>query len=306
MYLDYYGKKWFKGNLHTHTSRLGGYYPPEEVINRYRYEKYDFLAITDHEYASETVEYEDFLLLSGCEYGLLNQMENHGKTYKFVTDINGIGFIAPPELPQEQIRTHQAVIDAIHAKDGLAIFCHPILYHNTPEHVWLANGYDGIEIFNSTSDFKFHNQGYSGDFVDMLAREGLYIPVLAVDDTHYFFGEEFNGFVMVQAENLNRDSIIKSMRERKFFASQGPWVYTRFEDDTLIVECTPATQIRVLTNLLCYSGKEGDRLTSARFILNDKAYYDKVYYYRVEVTDKNGKSAWTHPIPVAIEDDSKK
>ena len=39
---------WYKGNLHTHTTRSDGHFDPEEVVRRYREADYDFLALTDH------------------------------------------------------------------------------------------------------------------------------------------------------------------------------------------------------------------------------------------------------------------
>ena len=41
------GRFW-RGNLHTHSTNSDGVLPPEEVCRRYRAEGYDFLALTDH------------------------------------------------------------------------------------------------------------------------------------------------------------------------------------------------------------------------------------------------------------------
>ena len=41
------GRFW-RGNLHTHSTRSDGVLPPAEVCRRYRAEGYDFLALTDH------------------------------------------------------------------------------------------------------------------------------------------------------------------------------------------------------------------------------------------------------------------
>ena len=41
------GQFW-RGNLHTHSTRSDGVLPPEEVCRRYKAEGYDFLALTDH------------------------------------------------------------------------------------------------------------------------------------------------------------------------------------------------------------------------------------------------------------------
>ena len=44
---DLPGRFW-RGNLHTHSTLSDGVLSPEEVCRRYRDEGYDFLALTDH------------------------------------------------------------------------------------------------------------------------------------------------------------------------------------------------------------------------------------------------------------------
>lgn len=40
--------KWFRGNLHTHTTLSDGRYTPERAAALYRDAGYDFIALTDH------------------------------------------------------------------------------------------------------------------------------------------------------------------------------------------------------------------------------------------------------------------
>ena len=40
--------RFFRGNLHTHSTLSDGRLEPEEVCRRYRAEGYDFIALTDH------------------------------------------------------------------------------------------------------------------------------------------------------------------------------------------------------------------------------------------------------------------
>ncbi|MDP1620329.1 MAG: PHP domain-containing protein, partial [bacterium] len=42
-----HGRFW-RGNLHTHSTRSDGVLAPEEVCRRYKAEGYDFIALTDH------------------------------------------------------------------------------------------------------------------------------------------------------------------------------------------------------------------------------------------------------------------
>ena len=48
-------KRWFRGNLHTHTLNSDGDSTPSEVTSWYREHKYQFLVLTDHNYLT-TVE----------------------------------------------------------------------------------------------------------------------------------------------------------------------------------------------------------------------------------------------------------
>ena len=68
MYLDQDGKRWFRGNLHTHSTVSDGLKTPDEVIRIYRNEGYDFLAFTDHWKPSGSGEKDGLLLIPGCEY----------------------------------------------------------------------------------------------------------------------------------------------------------------------------------------------------------------------------------------------
>ena len=62
-------KRFYKGNLHTHTTNSDGRKDPADVIDLYQTAGYDFLAITDH--WKMTVEkptfYKNMLLLPGIE-----------------------------------------------------------------------------------------------------------------------------------------------------------------------------------------------------------------------------------------------
>jgi len=40
--------RWYKGNLHTHTTNSDGALPPEDIAKQYMMKDYAFLCITDH------------------------------------------------------------------------------------------------------------------------------------------------------------------------------------------------------------------------------------------------------------------
>ena len=65
MQIDKQGVRWYKGNLHTHTTRSDGRKSPEEVADLYREQGYDFLALTDHWVLSQERQEEGMLLPIG-------------------------------------------------------------------------------------------------------------------------------------------------------------------------------------------------------------------------------------------------
>ena len=61
-------KRFYKGNLHTHTTRSDGRKSPEDVMALYAANGYDFLALTDHWKVGSEAKYENMLVLPGVEY----------------------------------------------------------------------------------------------------------------------------------------------------------------------------------------------------------------------------------------------
>ena len=71
------GKNWYKGNLHTHTSKSDGVLEPDRVIAKYKSQNYSFLSITDHDIYSDYTDQNDeyFMLIPGGEFGINKKQE---------------------------------------------------------------------------------------------------------------------------------------------------------------------------------------------------------------------------------------
>ncbi|MEG2860151.1 MAG: hypothetical protein RSA12_09670, partial [Clostridia bacterium] len=65
----------FKGNLHTHTTRSDGKMSPEDVMALYRAHGYDFLALTDHWHVGQAGIFEGLLLLAGIELDVMMETQ---------------------------------------------------------------------------------------------------------------------------------------------------------------------------------------------------------------------------------------
>ena len=291
MIVDQSGKKWWKGNLHTHTTVSDGAKDPQEVLQLYRQAGYDFLALTDHWKPSDTVEEKDFLLLSGCEYNV-GESDVRWGVYHLV----GIGFTQLPQLTFAPYLEPQTIIDEVHRCGGLVNLAHPAWSLNGPEHILKLSHIDLCEIYNTTSAIPWNVRPYSGYFIDLMAAKGRFLPCIAADDAHHYDGDETKSYIMVQAESLTRDAILDGLRSGKFYATQGPTLQMEKRGKVLHITCSPVQQI------LCFSDaiwsphrvKRGTDLTEMDYPIMENL----ESFVRVEVTDAQGRSAWSSPIPL--------
>lgn len=297
MYTDAQGRKWFKGNLHTHTTESDGKVSPEECFALYKSKGYDFLARTDHWKVSDAGEYEGMLLLSGCEYDFGSDPAEG------VYHIVALGMEADPGLTRDM--TPGEAVERIHANGGLANIAHPAWSLDTPEQILrYGNIFDMTEIYNSVSGLPRNARPYSGIIVDMLASHGYCLPLIADDDVHFYVPgyDACRSFIMVEAEECTRASILAAIQAKRFYATQGPELYVHVEraadgkDGKIIVDCSPVCEIVYLSNAVWNNHRadiapDGERLTHGEYVPggNDR-------YVRIEVRDAAGNMAWSQII----------
>ncbi len=146
MYQDREGKKWWKGNLHAHTTKSDGKVSPKEAQRRYQEAGYDFLAITDHWHLSRNGHEKNMLLLSGIE---LDTMKNG------CWHIVGIGLEQMPDAERGQ--SAQELIDTVRAAKGLAILAHPAWSLEQPQDIAELEGLSGVQkSIIRYLDFRIH------------------------------------------------------------------------------------------------------------------------------------------------------
>ena len=203
MIKDMFGNVRYKIGLHIHTTISDGRVSPEESARIYKEAGFDAIAITDHwKYHGED-EISGLKIISGCEYNL-----GGGDTSDCVMHIVGIGMDYNPEIDMKTA-TRQSVIDAINNAHGLAVLAHPAWSLNSPRHALELNGFGATEIYNTVSECGQSDRAYSGYFVDLMSNQGVYYPLLATDDTHYYEGDdETKAFIMLKADSLQTNVIL--------------------------------------------------------------------------------------------------
>ncbi len=284
MKIDKSGRRWYKGNLHTHTTRSDGRLIPEAVVSLYREKGYDFLALTDHWSLSRTEEREDILLLSGCEYDVGATVQEG------IYHIVGIGMESPPALRRSPSLTAQKIIDGIRAVGGIAILAHPAWSLNRPEEAAKLTDLAGTEIYNSVSGLPWNVRPYSGAFVDQMASRGVFLNCMAADDAHFYQGDETLSYLMVRAEEHSPAALLDALRRGDFYATQGPEFSLRQEGIRILVDCTPVKSVAFFTDTVW----AGDRATCGEAVTHAEYRIKPTdTFVRVELTDSQGKQAWS-------------
>lgn len=295
MYIDKYGNKWYKGNLHTHTTVTDGLKSPADTKALYRSLGYDFIALTDHFKYGEGSETDPsgLLLLSGAEYDYGGDDSASG-----VYHIVGIGTENDPKL--ERGAKPQEMIDRINECGGLAVLAHPAWSLNTYDMIMNLHGIFATEIYNSLSGFPRNNRPYSGLVVDELAARGYVLPLIADDDTHFHCGEVGMSYIMVNIGDkpLNRENLMSALRAGRFIATQGPFFRVWRDDDEIIVESeTPMSAVTFATNRPWEGNRnviaDGAPIYEARFIIHP---HDT--FVRAEIIGADGKMGFAKIIEV--------
>ena len=281
--------QWYKGNLHTHTNLSDGQMSPADCIEIYKKEGYDFIAITDHKKFFKGFNQKEFMVISSTEFDV-NDYET-----KRAYHITGIGLKS--EIIQKKEFSPQNIIDAINKNGGIAIIAHPawsLLKHD--DLIELLN-YEGIEIWNTVSEFP-SGRGNSINYADVLGSKGRYPLLFAVDDTHFYTDDLFGGYIMVNCFSLDSEAILNSIKQGKFYCSQGPEIkQISITNGIISVETSPVDRILFLSDTFYCS----DRLTKSDLepvCYGEYSVKSTDSYVRIECIDKNNKRAWSQLLRV--------
>lgn len=285
-------KPFYRGNLHTHTNNTDGQRAPEEVLDLYKANGYDFIALTDH--WKRTVEggaylRDGMLVLPGIEldYTLPAQ----------VVHIVGVG-VDESILNEPRHNGIQSGIDAIRKAGGRAILGHPAWSLNTPEMIASMRNLTAAEIYNTVSGAPWNgDRADSTGILDVAAANGNLLNTVAADDAHFYNGDACASWIMLQADELTQESVLAALDKGAYYATRGP----RFEqievtEEEVRVRCSEVQQVIFHTNRFYAHGRTvtGEKLTEAAF---KRAPADR--FMRIILIDENGKRAWCNPIVLA-------
>lgn len=320
-------KRYFKTNLHTHSTNSDGRHTPEEVKEIYKSRGYQILALTDHEKFIPHPELNDndFLALNSYELSINEAKPNKkGKCYHFnlisKNEENPLQFSVPAEAgqiweseekqllfnyPKERqysVEYANRFIAAANKMGFLVTYNHPTWSQQEhPDYIGLK-GLWGMEVYNHTCVCLGYEENNERVYQDLLGQDNRLLPV-AADDFHNFqHGNPAGGWIMVGAEQLEYAAVIKALEQGDFYASTGPEIHSLQLDGTVLtMRCSEAASVFIRSHrrqAIRFLPAEGKPLTEITFDIApwlEKWNEDErdSSFIRLTVTDKSGNKAYT-------------
>jgi hypothetical protein len=294
--------KFFRGNLHTHSTASDGALDPGEVCRRYAEAGYDFLCLSDHFVGlygypvTDTTGHRTncFTTILGAEMHT-GAMKN-GEIWHILAV--GLPPSFAPSTQHDFIATDEsesapAIARRCAEAGAFVAIAHPEWNGMTPDDARMIESADAVEIYNHGCHVE-SDRGYGVAVYDTLLSEGRRLTVCATDDAHFHGPDHFGGWVMVKAAANEPTALLAALKAGEYYASTGPELHDmRIEDDVVVVECSPANSIIAVGANSASKVAHGDGLTRAELPLER---FRKDGWVRAAVQDAAGKRAWSNPI----------
>jgi hypothetical protein len=287
------GKFW-RGNIHTHSTRSDGVLDPGEVCRRYREAGYDFLCLSDHflkRYGfpiTDTRPYRtnSFTTIYGAE--IHAPANSHGEVWHILAaglpedfaptgdDEDGIALASRAKAAGAFVGIAHPQWSSLTIEDGRAMAAHA----------------HAVEIFNTSCDVECARP--DGTYLlDQLLNEGHRLTAYAADDAHFRQPDAFAGWMMVKAETNEPQALVAAMKRGDVYSSQGPVIHEFSVDGGEVhVACSPAVNAALVGRGTRAVNISAGELTSARLPIEKF----KGDWFRLVVADDAGKLAWTNPV----------
>jgi len=288
--------RFYRGNLHGHSTNSDGAWRPAEYCRQYRQNGYDFVALTDHCTEShgfdisDTREYrdDDFTTLIGAELHP-GQIES-GSPWHLLA----VGIPLDFETRREG-DTGASVARRAMAAGAFLAATHPNWYAFSVADFETLDAAHAVECYNGAAD-SASDRGYSWHYIDLLLHRGHRVAAIAVDDVHASgeYSDFMRGWVYVKAEALTPEALLRALKAGHYYSSTGAQLHNveLRGRAKLVVECSPARQILVTGEGAGALRISGEGLRGAEFDLSEV----ESRWLRVTVRDEAGGRAWTHPV----------
>ena len=280
--------QWLRGNLHLHTTVSDGELEPQQAVDGYHEQGYDFLSITDHNTVVDVDALDDrgMTLLPGIE--IAPRGAELGQT------IHTVGSGASQQWEKIEDEPAQETWDRLAAITQVRFVAHPSWSSLTYADILPVEQIHGVEVFNTTCH-RGVGRGLSEVQWDDVTARGKSLFGLAVDDAHCHYNDLYGGWIMLRAQEQSREAIYAALLAGNFYATQGPQIESvQIDGLTVRVECSPCVEALAVCPMpgrgsTCWrAGVGGTEVTNFEFDLKPSS--DPV---RISVGDAQGRRAWT-------------
>ena len=318
-------EKYFKTNLHTHSTISDGIIDRREVKERYKAAGYSVLALTDHNviYDHSDMNDPDFLMLTGIEVNhnsdtyrprfdgkvyhfnlIAKDPTNTWTPHKILKKYPGaVGFEEGMTCEHMDmsysVEAANAMIAKANEKGFLVMYNHPTWSCQTWDDYAPLKGLWGMELRNTECCMLGYDENNFRVYKDLLKAGNRVFP-LGTDDMHYprSLGKSW---IMLGASALNYRSVMEALENGDFYMSCGPEITGLYvEDNVLKVTCSEAQRV----NLEAYGRfskvvlAQDEPLRKAAFPLENFITHsegDPNAFLYITVTAKDGTYATTCP-----------
>jgi hypothetical protein len=297
------GRFW-RGNLHTHSTLSDGALAPEKVVEAYKGAGYDFIQLSDHFLERFNWPVADTRRLRANNFTTLIGAELHAPATKVGELWHILATGLPLDFPAPTAgESGPDLAERAHAQGAFVAIAHPAWSQLTIEDGRALAHAHAVEIYNHGCAIE-NDRGDGFYLMDQLLNEGRRLTAIATDDAHFRHGDydAFGGFVEVKAESLDPEALLEALKKGNFYASQGPRIHNvSFNAREASVDCSPVQAITLVTGTSRALSRIGRQITAATFDLtgvggNNRAKSAPATWVRVAIIDAAGRRAWTNPI----------
>jgi len=286
--------RFYKGNIHTHSTASDAVRDPETVCAMYRDAGYDFLSLTDHFLPKFGFPITDTRPWRSNRFTTIPGAEVHAPR----TELGEMWHILAVGLPHDFApTTPDEMAPALAARCAAAgayvAIAHPAWYGLTVADAESITAAHAVEVYNHTSAVKV-DRGDGALLLDAMLARGHRLLACATDDAHFQGEDWFGAWVMVRAAALEPEALVAALKAGDYYSSQGPELHAiAVQGAEIVIECSPARAVMVVGRATAGIAAYGSDLRGARLPLE---IFRAGGHFRVVVVDAQGRRAWSNPV----------
>lgn len=287
--------KFYKTNLHCHSTFSDGRFTVEQLKEGYKAKGYSAVAFSDHNTLTPHNELTDdeFIAINATEIDF-NPVPPAGSRGWISVPVYHLNFLSKDKnrtafIPFDRVyglKEVQKVIDDAAADGFLVSYNHPRWSYQTPADFDPLRGLFGFEVFNTGCEVTMADGFGDYEYEEYCRRGGTACP-LATDDNHNVakdfdspYSDSFGGWTMIKAPELSYEALFEAMENKNLYASTGA-AFTDgefFRDGNSIIikgTCEACSSVFILTD---------SRISDAR-----RSYRDDICEFQFEIP---GDTVW--------------